>query len=248
MKNQISIYLRSVLCTSIGVASIALVFYSCGGSTGPYQASIYNNPGTGTSTLLVTADITANNNANAIGGFSIDYNVVVQDSMKNPIDSAIVTIQNAGVGPLVLPETRLPNGGNRGSGTYRLNGAVFPNGDFQLDVVKGANNIHGVVLGGPMLFSILFPLQNDTLPADSAVTVRWSVPVTAKSAIVETRDFGPQTVADSGAFQILGTDNPARGNQRVRVTRSNDVDIAGGLAGSRMRVNMRITVEPILVR
>ena len=40
----------------------------------------------------------------------------------------------------------------------------------------------------------------------------------------------------------------ARPDQRVRVWRFNEVDIAGGLPGSRFRVKVRQTVEPVIVQ
>jgi len=78
--------------------------------------------------------------------------------------------------------------------------------------------------------------------------VRWSVPSKAKSAELETRDFGPVTLPDTGAYQIAGVDNPVRASQRIRVFRFNDVDMAGGLVGSRLRVKVRKTVEPVVVQ
>ena len=53
---------------------------------------------------------------------------------------------------------------------------------------------------------------------------------------------------DTGAVVIPGTSNPARVDQRIRIFRFNEVDIAGGLFGSRMRVEVRQTVEPVIVQ
>jgi len=41
--------------------------------------------------------------------------------------------------------------------------------------------------------------------------------------------------------------NPANANQRIRLFRFNEVDIAGGLAGSRLQIKIRAEVEPIVV-
>ena len=40
----------------------------------------------------------------------------------------------------------------------------------------------------------------------------------------------------------------ARTDQRIRVSRFNQVEIAGGLPGSRLKVEVRQTVEPIIVQ
>jgi hypothetical protein len=213
---------------------------ACSSSTGP--ATSRNNPGTGTSTLKVTADIDANDDPAIIGGFSTDYTVSVRDGIGNKVSGATVTIANPSLGTVTLPETA------PGSGDYSLTGNTFPSGDFELNVVKGTDNVKGVVLGGPSVHNITTPVANSTVTAGQPLTVRWSVPSQAKSAEVETKDFGPVTLPDTGAYVISGTNNPANASQRVRVFRFNEVDIAAGLPGSRLRVQVRKTVEPITVQ
>jgi hypothetical protein len=224
----------------LGAAVVAAV--ACGDGTGP--ATSRNNPGTGSSTLRVTADIDANDDPTVIGGFSTDYDVVVRDGLGNPVSGATVTIKNPSLpgGTITLPET------GPGSGDYLLTGNTFPSGDFRLDVVKGTDNVTGVVLGGPGVHNITAPLANSTVAKLQPLTVRWSVPSRAKSAEVETRDFGPATLPDTGAYVIPGPSNPARADQRIRVFRFNEVDIAGGLLGSRLRVTVRKTVDPVNVQ
>jgi hypothetical protein len=80
------------------------------------------------------------------------------------------------------------------------------------------------------------------------MTVRWSVPSRAKSAMLETRDFGPLALPDTGVYVIAGANNPVNSSQRVRLSRYNEVDVAGGLPGSRLRVTIEQTVEPINVQ
>lgn len=222
----------------IGAALVGAA--GCGDSTGP--ATSRNNPGTGSSTLTVTADIDANDDPTIIGGFSTDYDVSVRVGAGTPVSGATVTIKNPSLGTLTLPETA------PGSGDYLLTGNTFPSGDFELNVVKATDNVRGVVLGGPGVHNITAPVKNATVPANQSLTVRWTVPSKAKSAEVETRDFGPVTLPDTGAYQIAGTSNPARPDQRIRVFRFNEVDIAGGLPGSRLRVTVRKTVEPVIVQ
>jgi hypothetical protein len=42
--------------------------------------------------------------------------------------------------------------------------------------------------------------------------------------------------------------DPPNASQRIRVFRFNEVTIAGGLSGARMRVIVRKTVEPVIIR
>ncbi len=227
------------LTAMLGIISAA-VLGACSSSTGP--ASSRNNPGTGTSTLKVTADIDASDDPTIIGGFSTDYAVSVRDGLGNKVSGATVTIANASLGTITLPETAA------GSGDYLLTGNTFPSGDFELNVVKGTDNVKGVILGGPGVHTITTPVANATVPAGQALAVRWSVPSQAQSAEVETKNFGPVALPDTGAYVIAGADNPANASQRVRVFRFNEVNIAGGLPGSRLRVQVRKTVEPITVQ
>ncbi len=230
--------MRALWTTALGAVLAGAL--ACGGGTGP--AVSRNNPGTGTSTLKVTADIDANDDPTVIGGFSTDYSVSVRDGLGNKVSGATVTISNPSLGTITLLET------GTGSGDYALTGNTFPSGDFTLNVVKGTDNVQNVVLGGPGVHSITKPLANDTVPALQPLTVRWSVPSQAQSAEVETRDFGPIALPDTGAYVIAGGNNPANTSQRIRVFRFNEVNIAGGLSGSRLRVTVRKTVQPVVVK
>ncbi|MGH7672456.1 MAG: hypothetical protein ACREMC_06115 [Gemmatimonadales bacterium] len=227
------------LCAGLGALALAA---ACGDGTGP--ATSRNNPGTGNSMLRVIADIDASDDPTIIGGFSTDYFVSVRDGLTNPVSGATVTISNGSFagGKITLLETA------PGSGDYLRTGNTFPAGDFRLDVVQATNNVRGVVVGGPGVHNITTPVKDATVPAGQPLLVRWTVPSRAKSAEVETRDFGPITLPDTGAYQIAGVDNPARPDQRIRVFRFNEVDVAGGLTGSRFRVTVRKTVEPVVVQ
>lgn len=224
-----------------GITALALAA-GCGDGTGP--ATSRNNPGTGSSSLDVTADIDANDDPAIIGGFSTDYFVSVRTGAGVPVSGATVTISNGSFpgGKITLPET------GAGSGDYQIVGNTFPSGDFRLDVVKATDNVRGVVVGGPGVHNITTPLKNDTVAVNQPLLVRWTVPSKARSAELETRDFGPITLPDSGSYRIAGIDNPARPDQRIRVFRFNEVDMAGGLIGSRLRVTVRKTIEPVVVR
>ena len=74
------------------------------------------------------------------------------------------------------------------------------------------------------------------------------MPSQAVSAEVETRDFGPALGPDTCVYVIPVVSNVANSSQRIRVCRYNEVSIRGGLFGSRMRVEVRQTIEPITVQ
>ena len=222
----------------ISVAT-ALLLASCGDdSTGP--AADRNSGGTGSSTLLITADVDA---SDVPGGFVTDFVVKVRDALDDPVSGASVTIINSVLGVVTLLETG-------GAGDYEATRNSFPAGDFTLKVVavNGTDLVEGVVLGGPGVHSITAPLKNATVSLLEALTINWTVPSKAVSAEVETLDWGPALVPDVGVYVIPIADNAANTSQRIRIWRYNEVSIAGGLIGSRMKVEVRQTLEPFTVQ
>lgn len=222
---------------SLSLAIAALV--ACGGDGGTGPAVTRNSPGTGTSTMRVTADIDA---SDVLGGFQTDYDVSLRDGLGNPITGATVTITNASLGALTLVETPT------GSGDYFNTKLSFPPGDFRLSVTRGTDNVRDVILGGPGVHTITAPANGSVATAGQPLLVTWTVPSKAKAAEIETRDFGPIGIADLGSYTILGANNRANADQSVQVRRYNEVEIAGGLPGSRLRVTVENTAEPINVR
>ncbi len=218
----------------LGVMAGTLV--ACGG-TGPTVER--NDPGAGSLTLKVTADIDA---TDVDGGINTDFTVDVEDAAGDPISGATVTIKNSSLGEITLLET------DAGSGRYTAVSDSFPSGDFELNVVRGTDNIQGVILGGPGVHTITAPLANATVPAGQAVSVTWTSPSQAKSAEVETRQYGPVIVPDTGAAMVPALEMVVHPNQRIRVYRFNEVGINGGLPGSRLKVEVRQTVEPIAIQ
>ena len=223
--------------TFLTLAAIGVGVTACGGGTDPIVER--NNPGTGTLTLRVTADIDA---SDVVGGFITDFDVTVEDAAGAPVSGATVTIQNSSLGTLTLLET------SAGSGDYTATRNSFPGGDFELNVIRATANVENVVLGGPGVHTITSPSANDTVLASQALTVSWDRPSQALTAELETRDYASGVLLDTGTAVVPVAENVARPDQRVRVFRFNEVAIAGGLPGSRMRVEVRQTVEPIVVQ
>lgn len=214
------------------------VTLACGGN-GP--ATSHNNPGTGSSTLEVTGDI---DGSISNGSSLTTFQVTLKDGIGNNVSGATVTIGNPALpnGSIVLVEA------TAGSGKYTNSIAQLPSGDFALDVTHPAGNVHGVVVGGPGMHTINAPTTNSTVPANQALQVSWTTPTQAKQATVSTRDLAAVSAPDTGAFTISATQNPPNASQRLFVERFNEVDMAGGLAGSRLRVTFTASVNPYVVQ
>ena len=207
---------RNHILTALAAAALA-----CGGSSSGSAIS-HNNPGTGSSTLLVTGDIIGSiSNGSPTASFTVNVN----DGTGARVSGATVVISNSGLtgGALTLTET------GTGSGRYTATFAGFPNGDFQLSVTKGTDAISA-------------PAASATVPANTDLQVSWTTPAQAKQATVSTTNLSAVSMADDGSFTIVAASNPARASQTLTLVRNNEVDLAGGLLGSRLRVSFTSTV------
>lgn len=222
----------SVLCLSL-----AMLTLGCSDSTGP--AASRNEPGTGTSTLLVDAEIEGQD---VPGGFVTQFLVHVEDIGGVPVSGATVAVQNNILGTLNLLEL------SAGSGDYEGSANTFAPGDYRLAVTRGADNIQGVVVGGMSAHTITRPRADTTITTGQSFAVAWTRPSEAVAVDLETRDFAVNSIPDAGLYTIPGANNPPRPDQRIRVWRYNQVNPAGGLAGSRLRLSIRNTVEPFIVQ
>jgi hypothetical protein len=98
------------------------------------------------------------------------------------------------------------------------------------------------VLGGPGVHTISYPKAGVAVAMNQPVGVSWTTPIQA-AAVVTTNNFGPVLAADTGTYAIPGTSNPAATSQSLNLARYNEVAIAGGLFGSRLRVTVEANVS-----
>jgi hypothetical protein len=232
--------MKTLACT-LGLPVVAAVLAAgCGSGTSP--AISRNNVGTGTHTIKVVGDISASD-VPGTPNYNTSFTVDVANNLGNAVSGAAVTISNPVAGNIVLTESAV------GSGSYLASRAAFYDGDYGLTVIHGADTVRDVVVGGVARFAVTKPLRFDTVLVNQPLLVRWTVPSEAKSAEIETRDFPNTTIPDTGAYVIPGSAfvNP-RPDDRVRVFRNNEVDIAGGLAGSILTLSVRASADPICVK
>jgi hypothetical protein len=189
--------------------------------------------------MLVQAEIEGQDVA---GGFVTAFDVSLRDALGNPISGAAVTVLNGTLGTINLLEL------SAGSGDYEATVNSFASGDYRLSVIRGTDNVQGVVVGGIAAHLISSPAANATIAANQPMTVTWTRPSEAVAVDLETRDFLAEGIPDNASYVIPAGNNPARPDQRIRVWRYNQVDIAGGLFGSRLKLSIRNTAEPIVVQ
>lgn len=223
---------------SLFLAALSALAAACGGSSAG-TALDHNRAGLGTSTLRVTAnaDVTVSTTAPVT-----NFSVTLRDGLGQNVSGATVTFHNTGLGDVALVEA------SAGTGVYTNSKTSYPSGDLALSVVRGTDNVEGVVVGYPGTHAINSPTLNGTVSSTGPLHVSWTTPTTGKAATISTRDYSIQ-VPDTGTYDIPAGNatNPVRASQRVIVVRQNEVDVAGALPTSRMRVTVTTTVDPFTV-
>jgi hypothetical protein len=207
-------------------AFIALAFAACGKQSTALER---NRAGTGSGTLHVDATIDQSSGATS-------FQVNLQDGLGGNVSGATVTVHNAGLGDVPLVESPA------GSGNYVNSRAAMSTADFGLDVSHSSGAVTGVVVGNPGMHVVNAPQNGATVPA-GALQVSWTTPSTAYSASVETRNFGPAAVPDTGTYTIAAASNPANATQRLDIDRYNVVNIAGGLVGSQLTLTSKVRIN-----
>ena len=220
----------------------ALVVASCGddrivGGSGQITE-------TGSVSLLVSAEIDGQEDIGS-GQFSTVVMVTISDSLGQAVDDAAVTLVHSVFGALAL------SGDSLTPGEYSTTISSYSGGDYVLNVRRGTDSLIGARIFAPDIHQITFPTLADTLDRQQPFTVTWSRQYEAEQVEVETRDYGPSLITganpDDGDF-ALPASHRARDDQRVRVWRTNTVDLMTGLAGSRIRATIRNAIEPIVVQ
>src|SRR5438445_3652992 len=180
---------------------------ACGSNSNSSNAAVSrNNPGTGTDTLLVKGDINATQTMGSTTAPQTTFGVTVQDGSGAIVSGATVTILNSSVPDGVVNLVETP----AGSGSYSGTVASFAAGDFQMNVVKGTDSVHAVVVGGPGMATINAPALGSTpltVTANQDLPVSWTTPSVAKTVTVSTRNMqfsGP----DLGFYTIVAAQNP----------------------------------------
>jgi hypothetical protein len=229
--------MKRIITLALTAAAVA-----CGSNNSNNAATSRNNPGSGTSTLLVTADVVAAMSTATPPAPLTTFTITVRDGTGANVSGATVTVFNASVPDGVVNLTEAP----AASGRYTAAVDSFPSGDFRMNVVNGTDSVQGVVVGGPGMQTINAPAAAATVTHGTGLAVSWTTPEVAKQVTVQTKDFAAVSGPDLGAFTIPAAQNPIRASQLLTITRQNEVDAAGGLTGSRLRATYTATVAYVV--
>ncbi|MBW2701799.1 MAG: hypothetical protein JRF33_13370, partial [Deltaproteobacteria bacterium] len=135
------------------------------------------DPGTGTQTLLVVAQISMNNqidNASDANDFDTHVQVEVRRADQPVTDATVKITDDKGVeSQLALVDAS--------KGQYDID-LVGYRGSFGLDVEAGEDKVRGAFLDAPDIHVLTSPEPGDQVPANTELLVRWDRENKADSA------------------------------------------------------------------
>jgi hypothetical protein len=210
------------------LVSVILLVPACGGGG--------DDPGTGTGTLFVDADIEASPevpNAARPADFSTSFEVRVTRAGVD-VTTGAVTIDSDG-GEVALVFSAADNRWHGDQAGYH--------GGYALAVAAGADAVDGVVLHGPGFHTFTSPALGATIDPAVALDVRWDRDGAATTAELGTRETDRITVEDTGRFTVpalaLRHAPEQVEEEELELRRSTRITPAGAVAGSELRVEIR---------
>ena len=207
-----------------------------GSGSGSGDAGVIDNPGTGTSTLVVDATASAEpsvvNSADP-SNFTTTFAVRVTKDATDITTGTVSITSSAGSVALLFDTT-----------TMRWRGAqagYFQN--YSLDVTSGADNVAGVTVHGPDIHTITAPATGATVDSEVPLAITWARTEMAEGAVLRTREINNVAIEDSGTYMLAMNALRSKPNEteveEVEITRSQRITPAGGAAGSSFRVTIR---------
>lgn len=198
------------------------------------------SPGHGSGTLLVMGVVDVDDTG--VGEFVTDFSVMVEDVSGTGVSDAAVAIESGFGSRMLAKDQGTP-------GLYTTTRSGQPPAWYRLSVHAGADSLAGLTVWVPQPHSITQPSRNDIVDADTILNVRWTAPDKARECRLTTLDYDSSWInGDSQTLWVPAVGNPPRADQRICVLRRNTQFTEAGLPGSRLSVNVRCTVEPIIAQ
>jgi hypothetical protein len=212
---------------------VASLLIGCGGS---------EDPGTGTNTLKVVANVEAREqipNASGANDFDVTFEVwVTRDGQQ--VSDALVVITLDGDEELLLDQGEILEGRYTGS---RVG---YPT-SVELDVESGEDNVKDAVVLCPDIHVFINPTSGQVVPAGQDLEVRWAREERADAAELESRKEGKLEIDDTGSYILDATHFPGKPDKQeddhITLWRTQRVGLEGGVGGSELSVMVRNRVE-----
>lgn len=224
--------------------SLFATLAACGGGD-PLEPGAGDDPGTGSSTLLIDADVHAGErlpNAREAADFDTELHVRVEKDGER-VESGSVSVTSAG-GTVELAFDAADDGGRwRGlqAGYFEV---------YELDVTSGDDFVAGVRVDGPALHYFTTPTAGATVDATAALDVSWAAAEVADTATIRTKEMDEVTIDDAGGYTLavgsLKSKPDETEQEELRLRRAARITPAGAVAGSELRVEISNRIELVV--
>ena len=206
---------------------IALVASSCG----------FTSPGGGTQTLFVTARLSSDGSS---AGSSARVTVRQGSSTGDLVKDAEVAIRGGPLGRTIVPY-------DDGRDQYRLDSFTWVDG-FRLEVIRGRDFLDGSITApGPTL--ITDPVSGSTFRrADNQpLIIRWrderNQPADTTQLRLDKAKIERTLAAGVLVIPVDPSELVVNDKERVRIERTSEVALAGGVAGSTLSASTQHEIE-----
>lgn len=243
MSQTSSLIASSRASSSIFAVAVTTLCASACGSGGDLDPGAGSDPGEGSLTLHLDADLDARPlvpNAAKSADFTTQFSVRL-DKGGTPLTTGTVTVESsAGLVALTYDGE-----GNRWSGVQ--------NGYFEvyrLSVTSGDDFLDGVRVDGPSVFWFTSPAPGATVDTSAPVAVTWSRDDDAEVTRLDTDQLDELAIPDTGSYSIAaGGFKSKRGEveqERIRITRAARITPTGALPASELRVSIRNEISVVV--
>jgi hypothetical protein len=221
-------------------ASIVLLA-ACGSD--PLDPGAGNDPGAGTSTLLVDGRASAEPrfpNAHAETDFTTELSIRVELNGQAVTTGTVTVKSRYGETPLTF---RTDPG--RWEGTMANYDEVY-----QLDVVSGTDEVRGVIVDGPDIHVFTAPTAGATLDSTVENPIEWDRDETAQIATLDASEIDRINITDTGSYMmgigVLKAEKDKAREATIEVRRTNHVAPAGAIGGSDFAVTISQRLDVIV--
>lgn len=228
---------------SLSSIFVMFVFTACSNNGSDLDPGAGDDPGHGTSTLAVEANVSASarvDNARTAGEFDTEMTVRITKNGVDVTTGSVTMTSASGTVTLVFDTSE---NRNRWRGIAAGYDEVYV-----LDVESGDDNLVGVRVDGPDIHTFTSPAPGAEVDASVALAVTWSRDDQAESATIRADETDDISMPDSGSYMLPTGSLKAKPDEteqnELRIRRTNRVTPEGAAGGSVMAITVdnRMTV------
>ncbi len=228
--------------TTLSILTLLLGTAACGGTDSDLDPGAGNDPGAGTSTLLVNGKVEASprlTNARAAAEFDTDFEVQITLAGQGVTAGTVTVTSATGTYPLTYV-----------GGTGQWEGrAIGYDEVYILDVTSGEHEASGIRVDGPDLHSFVKPSAGAAVDSTMQLEVTWASDERADSMGIRTDKIDWVSIPDEGRYMLaagaLDADADQAKPNELRLERSNRVVPAGAIAGSEFSVRIENRIDVV---